>query len=481
MKMKAIKYLLTILFLLFSFYFITPMMKQARSQFHSAELTKKEYNIDSKTTRVDYLDSNGRIFIAADLGYASAIVTKENKTEVEEYFDNEGKPISRYSGYYAIRKEYDDFGNVNRITYLDENRQPKMISDGYAIEEYNYNNMNQIVMIKYYDTGRKPISTVLYGYGRENEYNDKGKISKIIYLDAYGAPAITGRGYAMVERYYYCTSDSNNGKVEREFYFDEKGIPISLTLGQYGIQKEYNIYGQNIIITYLDADGHPIVTNKGYTTVVHTFKANGNIASEQYFDLEGKPFSIAEGQYGIKNDNGQTFFLDQNGHIMFNIKNLLYNQSWLVIILALTIVVLAGCISREWNVILLFTSIVVVLYFTLMFRESGDGKGKIYLFYSYNGLFLDNGKIAEVLKNIWLFVPLGAILYCIYPQKRMFAVFFAFSIFIETIQYMTATGCSSLDDVISNTIGGLIGFESEKQLSMIFENIRSRIKKYTIE
>lgn len=455
---KTIWSALILLFVVVSFMYISSPVQQTRSQFHSSELEKITVTSEG-TERTDYVDSNGQLTIAADLGYATVIATKTDNSKLEQYFDNLGKPISRYSGYYALLQEYDDKGNNIRVLYLDRNSESMSLANGCAMEEREYNEKGQLVSVRHLDMEGNPICTPAYGYGRINEYGNDGKIHRIIYLDANGAPMMTAQGYAIATRNYY-KDGPENGKVESEFYFDETGNPISLSLSQYGVHKEYDENGRESVLTYLDANGNPIVTTKGYTTVIRTFQVDNSVATERYFDIDGNPFSLSEGQYGKKIENGKTTYLNANGVEKFNIRTLLYNHSYLVILFALVIVLLSAFLENRWNLLLLIIYIVAIAYITLMYREGEGGKIKLELFWSYKNIISNSESRADILKNIWLFVPLGAILYRFYPRIGILLIPVALSIFIEAIQYFAKIGICEFDDVISNGLGGVIGFVS---------------------
>lgn len=447
-----------ILFLVASCFFVCPVEKKGRYQFHSSQLRVIE-TIDENIERTDYVNSDGQNTIAADKGYATIIVTKISEDrKQEQYYDDQGEPISRYNGYYGIFQDYDEKGNIIRITYLNREGEPMIMANGYAIEEREYNDKRQEISVSYYDTEKKPILTSLYGHGKINEYNENGKIRRITYIDISGNPIMTGQGYASVMREYYASNGRDNGQVESEFYFDEIGDPVVLSLGQSGVHKEYDEYGRQTILTYLDASGNSIITKKGYTTVVRSFQANNSVVSEQYLDIDGQPFSLSEGQYGVEIINGQMVYLDENGNEQFNIKNLLYNHPRLIIISAMIIVLLSTVFSKKWNLFFVAGYIIAIAYMTLMFRENNGATLKLEPFWSYREIVTNSEVSADVLKNIWLFIPLGAILYRIYPNARIFLIPILLSILIEAIQYFSGIGFCELDDVISNGLGGTIGY-----------------------
>ena len=463
-KMRGKVYcVLLVLFLVVSLVFINSPSNKPRSLLHSSQL-KKIIMRDGNIERTDYVDEDGGITIAADLGYATIIVTKTEQCLLEQYYDDKGEPISRYDGYYAVLREYDEIGNNIRNTYLDIQGAPFVTRSGYAVQEREYNASGKLVAIRYYDAKGYPISTVSDGYGRIYEYDENGNAYRITYIDISGDPIMTKQGFAIVVRNYYASESLQNREVESEFYFDENGNPVSLSLGQFGVHKEYDENGRESVLTYLDSEGNPIATTKGYTTVLRTFQANNRVATERYFDIEGNPFSLSDGQYGIKTENGMTTYLDENGLEYFNLKTLLYNQSRLDILFALAYVLLSVFLEKRMNFILLFIYLIAITYMTLLYRESGGDKVRLELFYSYRDIITNSETRADIFKNIWLFVPLGAILYRLHPKKTALLFPVTISILIEAIQYFAGTGICELDDVISNGLGGIIGYQTSKLL-----------------
>lgn len=461
-----------LLFLLASIIYISPDARKPRSQFHSYQLSKQT-TVNGDTVRTDYIDENGKITIAADLGYATIIVSRTDDQTMEQYYNEKGEPISTYNGYYALLREYDEKGNNTRITYLNSAGEPMIMVNGYAVEELEYDDKGALIADRYFDDEMKPILSPLYGYGELYEYDKNGNIHKITYIDDSDAPMITRKGYASTERTYYTSDGPDKGKVEYEMYFDEAGNPISLALGQYGVHKEYDEYGQVSVITYLDRAGEPTVTEKGYTTIKRTYHPNGYIATEQYYDLLGQPISLSEGQYGISQDENQIVYLNKNGNIVFNLKNFLYNHSWIAIPITILALVLCALMKKRWCILFLALYVCAIVYFTLLFRDENSGEIPGFL-WSYKSMFTDSEARADILKNIWLFIPLGILLYTLDSNKLIILVPLAISILIECIQYISGTGFCEFDDIISNSLGASIGFYAEKLTTDYIQRIKSR-------
>lgn len=474
---RRIHILLFVAFILLSFMFISPVrLRRYRTVYHSSQLTKHTERAGN-SEKTEYRDSNGNLAIAADLGYAIMIVSNTENGRLEKYYDSFSRPIRGAGGYYGVLRKYDERGNNIRNIYLDAKNHPLMNSSGYAVQEREYNEYDQLISIRYYDTDNNPVCTAGYGHEMQYEYNANGEF-KVTYNDISGNPVITSQGFASVIRQVYTTSGPEYGKTKMELYFNENGEPVSLSLGQYGVYKEYNESGRVAVLTYLDADGKPMVTNRGYTTIIYSYQANKYNGSEQYYDLDGAPFSLPEGQFGVRQENGQTVYLDQNGEEQFNLRNLLYSQSWIVIPLSVAVIAVSAAIRRKWNAILLILYIIAIVYMTLLYRES-EGAKSTEVFGYYRKIFTSSNARADIIKNIWLFIPLGAILSQLYPKRIILLLPIVLSIAIEGIQFMTGTGFCELDDIVSNGIGGWIGFAAGKTAAEVKLYITEK-KLYTV-
>ena len=375
-KKKIANVLLFIAFIFGSILLFNTSKKSPISEYRSDNLSAV-LTIDGNITRTDYLDSEGILRIAANLGYATKIVTREEQRELEIYLDDRGEKVSRVAGVFGILRDYDEEGNNIRITYLNAQNEPVITSEGYSIEERTYNERKQQITSRYLDTFGQPVRTRSYGYGRRNEYDENGMAFRVTYVDQLGQPMAISAGYTIIEREFYLVETPNIGKVKKEFYFDSQDNPVALSLGQYGLYREYNDNGQTSLVTYLDADGNPITTNKGYTTLKYTYHADNSVATVMYYDINGKPFRMPEGQYGAKNENGQTIYLKADGNAQFNIKNLVYNDSRSIVLIAFCIAIVSSVIGKRLNWLLMFAYIGAIIYFTLMYRETRGKQQKI--------------------------------------------------------------------------------------------------------
>ena len=103
-----------------------------------------------------------------------------------------------------------------------------------------------------------------------------------------------------------------------------------------------------------------------------------------------------------------------------------------------------------------------IIHYTLMTRSpKASQTADLRLFWSYRDLLAGkpSGKtdVIQNINNILFFIPFGFL----FPIKKWWKVLLTamfFSIAIEVAQYVFALGLCELDDVISNTMGALIGY-----------------------
>ena len=104
-----------VLFILASCLSIHPAVRRPLLGYHSSQLVKVVTK-DGDTERTDYVDSRVNVTAAADAGYATRTKTQTDRGVLERFYDENGEPVRRYTGNYAVLREYDSGGNNTRIT-----------------------------------------------------------------------------------------------------------------------------------------------------------------------------------------------------------------------------------------------------------------------------------------------------------------------------------------------------------------------------
>ena len=120
------------------------------------------------------------------------------------------------------------------------------------------------------------------------------------------------KGYATVRR-----MRDHNGRVVEERYLDASGNPVARYGNYYGLSYEYDEIGT--AITYLGAEGNPIMCSDGYSTIVRTL-VDGRDSDDFYYDLNGQQVQCAgeyyrtHHEFNTEGQNTSLTFLDKDGH-----------------------------------------------------------------------------------------------------------------------------------------------------------------------
>lgn len=122
--------------------------------------------------------------------------------------------------------------------------------------------------------------------------------------------------------------------------------------------------------------------------------------------------------------------------------------------MAAIVAITAGILSQKWSVGLLIGYVLIILGETVIFRTPGESYHyKLQLFWSYT---IWEGAKAEILANIYVYIPLGLIAGNLWKWKGIL-IGLGFSLSIELLQLITRRGWFEFDDLIHNTLGTLIG------------------------
>lgn len=108
---------------------------------------------------------------------------------------------------------------------------------------------------------------------------------------------------------------------------------------------------------------------------------------------------------------------------------------------------------------LLLTEVLLIMWLTIFAKEATVREIKLTPLWSYRRIG-DIFLTCEIVLNIALFVPYGALLYANLKNKSLPKVIIigcVTSAVIEIIQFIFALGLCEIDDIISNTMGTIIG------------------------
>lgn len=142
---------------------------------------------------------------------------------------------------------------------------------------------------------------------------------------------------------------------------------------------------------------------------------------------------------------------------MLRIDNFLNTHPLIVLVAGVFLTAVAVLLNGKGRYAFLIAYVLFIIIMTIWYRETGEPRGQFELFWSYRQFVTSDTIRQEIINNIWLFVPLGAILYSpSHPYRWTLAI--GLSLLIEAVQLAFGIGVCEIDDVISNGIGVLIGY-----------------------
>ena len=108
---------------------------------------------------------------------------------------------------------------------------------------------------------------------------------------------------------------------------------------------------------------------------------------------------------------------------------------------------------------------IFIVWYTLLIREP-RGAGRVYipeLFWAIrewieNPSVVNKAEAVQYLLNILFFIPYGLLFPWKDNWKRVLMTALVLSVFIELFQFIFNLGWCEVDDVISNTLGAMIGY-----------------------
>lgn len=304
------------------------------------------------------------------------------------------------------------------------------------------------VLEQYFDASGKPAVLISGNSALRREYNDEGQWICSTYLNSELNPTTGRSGYSSIRRTYNAI-----GKVETDTYYSANGLPAVDLYKRYGVRYDYNEDGNISVITSLDAAGNPMNNSEHYAVSMRAYTPDGKLHTEMFFDAEGNPAKLNDGQYGYVYVNGKPLCVDQNGRKIFALRHFLLRNIFAVLLIGVLLLVLILLSQHLLIWILLLLYLAFIIYMTFMNREAGAGIVTWNIPPNYY-LFFASG---EILSNIWLFIPLGTILYKLSHTWEIFALPIALSLLIETMQLVLDIGAFELADLIANSLGGVIG------------------------
>lgn len=304
------------------------------------------------------------------------------------------------------------------------------------------------ILEQYFDNHGRHATLESGNSALQRRYNSKGQWVCTTYLDKNLEPVISKFGYASITRTY---NDIN--KVETEQYYDTKGSPTADNNKRFGVRFEYNDDERESVAISINAAGNAMYNKDHYAISKKTYTSDGILYMVMYYDINGNPVVLSYGQSGYIYEKGKPICVDQNGRKMFVLRHFLHNSISIVIVIGCLLLIIIMLSNLQTTFLLLVLYLIFIAYMTIINRDAGVGvvtwrvPQNYYLFFTNIGL----------LANTWLFIPLGAILYKLSHMWEIISFPIIISLLIEISQLVFDIGAFEISDLVTNSLGGIIG------------------------
>ncbi len=312
--------------------------------YHGTAGYRRTYNEDvtGSTTSITTIGPDGEP-APRDEGYYTMrrMEGEYGRPFLEEYLDENGEPTDDIYGVSTNRYVYDMAGNLFIKEYFDS-KGGRCLKDGVSSIWYEYEN-SRCVQVCLFGTDMEPISPDGWWELRV-DYDEQGNVVCFRYYDEQGDPVQDGcarmeqtvdsRGNVVEQRYYDadgkpCQYDDGYEafwKVEQEY--DRWGYLVRRSLysltGQYrhGSNTQLRQYDErhNLVRQdYQDADGQPGVSDDGTSAYINTYDERNMLLRQEYLDLDGQPgnsngISAIDWQFNERGQLIRAAYMEPNGH-----------------------------------------------------------------------------------------------------------------------------------------------------------------------
>ena len=201
------------------------------------------------------------------------------------YFDTTGKPCLHKNGYHGWEAQYDNLGREIENTWLGLDDKPTVRpAEGYATYRKDYDERGNVRRITYFDANDTPCLHKDGNHGCEAKYDNLNREIENTWLGFDGKPIVrSGEGYATNRKEY-----DERGDLRRMTYFDTDGKPCLHKDGNHGWEAEYDERGREVKMTWIGLDSKPVARD-GIATYRREFDARGRIVNEQFFNAKAEP------------------------------------------------------------------------------------------------------------------------------------------------------------------------------------------------
>ena len=245
------------------------------------------YNTRNQCVESCYYDANGNLTEYDDNNYSILRIEYDERGQVVKvsYFDEDDKPTTYsgdYDGDYSSRtSEYDNYGRVIRQRFFDRDGAPTdpkvMVPEGVV----EYDKWGNVIYLAAMDGNGNLIKNPKTGYAVQRyEYDSNQNCLWYAYFDENDSPTLI-EGYHKVVNTYI-----NRNSLESSSYFGKDGSPV-LYSGYHCVKYKYDENNNQTEIAYFGKNGKPVNNSYGVCKITMTYAADGTPKEKKFYNLSG--------------------------------------------------------------------------------------------------------------------------------------------------------------------------------------------------
>lgn len=249
-----------------------------------------QYNQLGQVVRISNLDERGQVF-NCKYGWAYEEFAYDDQGNEIRYhvLDAKGNPARSKDGVCIVEREYDAYGNSILIRTLDEQG---VQSEGCFTRRATYDSAGMMTSQAVF----APDGSPKYEANGVHEYrftrDAMGRTCGVRYYDTQGNPVYSPSDSCAEHR----TVLDEQGRILELWKYDVQGeLVFNRSAGSYGQRYTYDENGNRTRIEYLDADGNLVQSSNGYAVCITDYDDMGRAIREFYQDAQGNPVRCASG------------------------------------------------------------------------------------------------------------------------------------------------------------------------------------------
>lgn len=192
--------------------------------YHAIE---QQYNESGNESMIIYLGITGApVMNTTGYSIRERSFNEKGQLDTETYFDTSHQPVMIIDGYHAVGRTYTEEGALADREYMDIDGRLTLNKDGYAVVSRKYVG-EKVTEDYFYGIDREPVSCSGGYYGVRKEMNEAGQVIRTEYLDADGQLMAGNNGVAIETAEYidgkrtkvlYFDASGNPASIHRSYY-----------------------------------------------------------------------------------------------------------------------------------------------------------------------------------------------------------------------------------------------------------------------